>query len=579
MNITVKRAILGCLVSLSFTASANIGVDPATNQAIEKILSEFNSPGKPAFAVTVINKGKPIYEKAFGSANLEYKTPATVDTKFQVDAFAWEFIAYATLTLEAQGKIKLDDDIRKYLPELPDLGEKVTVDHLLSSTDGYYGYKTLKSLSGWETKDPEQHKSILQVIKSQKVLNFKPGKAFSPNGDTRLILLARIVESVTGLSFDAYCNSQIFAPLGMSNTVFLYDSNQAPDNTAIPYRSDSNGTYKRDYGDSTAPGPVNLYTSIRDISIWRSHMSSRTPGVRPLVNKLNSPIKLDGGAPIKDVASISNYGQQHVGKERGIPKIYLRGISGGYSSTLFRFPEQDFSVIVLSSGLAYNGSYGMQIANLFMNNHFPEPETIDYTKIEGVKLSRQQLQQFVGNYWNPVRALSARVHLKDDVLYYSRVDGSDGNALIPIDNSTFQVTIEGDDKILLKFVDKAGGKDMNYTVGDSDPVVFESYKPTSYANNEMAQFTGTFHSNELNASFVFDVNKGVLTASNIRSGTIKFKPLSPDMFSGDKSFMRGIRFIRGSNNEVTGFKVAVDTVRSLVFKKAHEDDNRKLSSL
>lgn len=561
-NNLAKYLALWYVASFPFTADAAGVIDPASHQAIEKILSEVNSPDKPALAIVALKDGKVVYEKAFGSANLEYKIPANVDTKFQVDKMAWEFIAVATLMLEEQGKIGLDEDVRKYLPELPDFGEKITARHLLSSTDGLHGFKVLKSLAGWESREPEQPRTILQLIRNQKGLNFKPGHAFSPGGDTRLVLLAKIVEAVSGQAFDVFCKNQIFAPLGMSNTVFVYDSGLLLPNVAVPYRVGENGTYKKDYGSGVA-GPMNLYSSVRDLSLWRAHLSSQAPLIKAIAGKLNTPIRLDGGATIKDISGISNYSQHHVGLERGIPKVYMIGGYGGYASSIFSFPVQNFTVITLSSGLAYSGSYGMRLATVLLENQFPEPASIEYDKINRVQLPLQQLQKYEGSYWNPVRALAGKVYLKNGALHFSRADGVEGRELIPLGDSLFQVKVEGDDKFMIRFVDK----NIHYSMSGSDPQVYEPYQPPPYTQDELAQFSGTFHSEELDVSYVFAVGQGVLTASNLRAGSVSFKPMKRDMFAGDKRFMAGIKFIRGKNKEVTGFQVVVDEVRNLVFKK------------
>jgi len=560
-----KYLALWYVASLPFTANAADAagaIDAASSQAIEKILSEVNSPDKPALAIVALKDGKVVYEKAFGSANLEHKIPATVDTRFQVDKMAWEFIAVATLMLEEQGKLQLDDDVRKYLPELPDFGDRITVRHLLSSTDGLRGYRVLKSLAGWDLREPDQPKSILQFVGRQKALNFKPGRAFSPGGDTRLVLLAKIVEAVSGQAFDVFCKNQFFTPLGMANSVFVYDNSLPMANTAVPYRTAENGTYKKDFGSGVA-GPMNLYSSVRDLSRWRAHLASQAPAIKSIASKLDTPIRLDGGATIKDISSISNYSQHHVGLERGIPKVYMIGGYGGYASSIFSFPAQKFTVITLSSGLAYSGGYGMRLATVLLEDQFPEPPNIDYDKLKAVKLSPHQLQKYEGDYWNPVRALAGKVYLKDGALYFSRAEGAEGREMIPLDDSTFQVKVEGDDQFMVRFVDN----NIHYSMSGSDPQVYQPYRPVPYTRDELAQFSGTFYSEEVDAAYVLSAAGGGLTASNLRAGSVSFKPMSRDMFAGDKRFMAGIKFIRGKNSEVTGFQVVVDEVRNLVFKK------------
>lgn len=549
-----KYFLIGCLVLLPFTAEAN------SLEAFDKIFSDVNSPDKPAVAVALLKKDQVIYQKSFGSTNLEYKAAATVDTRFQVDTLAWEFIAYATLMLEEQGKIRLDDDIRKYLPDLPAFDHKITINHLLSSTDGIYGYKVLKSLAGWDAKDAGQPQAAMQLIKRQRALNFRPGTEFSPGGNTRLILLANIVEAVSGQSFDVFCKTHIFDPLGMTNTLFVYDDQSLLENVAVPYRDAGKGVYKLDYG--SAAGPANLYSSIKDLATWRSRILSRAANLGSPEKKLGGAIKLDSGVVIKDISSISIYGQQHVGKERGIPKIYQIGSFGGYASSIFRFPEQEITVIVLSSGLAYNGSYGMRLAATLLKNDFLEAETIDYSKIKSVSLRPEQLKKFEGNYWNKERAIPAKAYVKNGVLHYSRLEGTE-RVLIPLADTLFQMQIAGDDHYHIKFV----GGNMHFSMSGSDPIIFEPHTLAQYTKAELAQFAGHFYSEELDSSFVLTEQNGILTASNLRTGQISLKPVKPDVFYGNKSFMAGIQFIRGKNKEVAGFQVAVDEVRKLEFKK------------
>ncbi|WP_157778487.1 serine hydrolase domain-containing protein [Massilia violaceinigra] len=576
--LTSKIVVLAYLALFTLAAKASNALDPATTQAVERILSNFASPDKPALAITVIRGGKPILERALGSVDLESKAPATVDTKFQVDSLAWEFIAHAVFMMEEQGKVTLDDDIRQYLPGLPALGRKITIKHLLSSTDGLYGYKTLQSLAGWGAGEPAQYKDIVQLLQSQKQTNFNPGEAFSPGGDTRLILLARIVEVASGQAFDAFCKSQIFVPLGMSNTIFVYGSGRPLQNTAVPYRLDGSGVLQRDDGPVNVAGPVNLYSSIRDMSIWRAWIASPPPGKQSLVNKLGMPIRLDNGSLIKDVSGITTFGQQHAGQERGLPKVYRIASFGGYASSVFHFPGNDLAVVVLSSGLTYSGYVGMQIANILLSDRFPEPPNIDYAKIKAVDVPPQQLQLLEGTYWDATRGRSARVEVKDKVLHYTRPGETEGRVLIPLDDSSFQMKIDGDDSFFVRFMGNKKSKSVHYTMSGSDPIVFEQYTPVTYTKDELGRFAGTFYNKDLNASFVLDASSGTLVADNRSGGIVTFSSIGPDKFAGDKRFMGGITFVRGKKGEITGLRVVVDEVRNLVFQKLRDDGGQGISA-
>lgn len=569
-GLKARQLVLVCLAPLALLAKAAHaanGIDAATMQKFDKVFSDFDTP-KPALAVAMFRNQELVYQKAYGQASLEHKIPATIDTRFQVDTLAWEFIAFAALLLESQGKIALSDDVRKYLPELPARFDAITVDHLLSSTDGVAGYKVLQALAGWDATGPGQHTAILQMLQRQKTLNFKPGDEFSPGGDSRFLLLARIVEVVSGQSFDDFCKTNIFMPLGMTNTLFLYDDTQLLENRAVPYRHAGNGVYKHDVGGRNAPGPTNLYSSIRDLSLWLTKLASPALGGPALANMLNQPIKLDRGVIIRDIARVSTYGQQHAGQERGISKKYQIGGVGGYASSIFSFPDHDdVTVVVLSSGLDYSGSYGMRLASVLLEKEFVEPLAIDYTKIKRANVSPAQLARYAGAYWTAVRAVPARIYVEDGVLYYGRAGGAPGRELVPLGGARFQMKLEGDDHYFVEFVDGKNGREMHYSMGASDPVVFESYQPASYADPELQQFAGTFHSEQLDSSFVVSASKGVLSARNVRVGQIDFKPLDADRFSGNKPFMGGVRFLRDSKNAVTGFRIIGDEARDLEFTK------------
>lgn len=569
----IDKFTVACLMLLGLfllkPAGAAQAVPPFPDAQAEKIFEEFRSPDKPAIAIALLKNKQVVYLQAFGQENLQYKVAATIDTRFQVDTLAWEFIAFAVLQLHDSGKLGLDDDIRKYLPALPDLGKKITVRHLLSSTDGLYGYKVMTALAGWQPQRIGQAANVIGLLQHQDVPNFAPGTAFSPGGDTRLFLLTNIVEVVSGLSFADYCSQHIFTPLGMSGSVFVADNPVPLNRLAVPYRGDGRGGFQPDYGLSAA-GPVTLYSTIRDMATWRTHRAGDVKGREALSVKLDTPIRLDNGNIIRDMSSISTYAQQHAGKERGIAKTYQAGSAGGYASSLFHFPDQDVTVITLSSGLAYNGSYGMRTAAILMESHFTEPVTIDYASIARARLSTAQIERHAGYYWSEERALAARIRLKAGALYYTRTGGTADRALIPLRDGFFQMQIEGDDAYFIEFSGTGDQRRMAFSMSGSDPIVFESHAPVSYTAEQLHQFAGVFHSPLLNTSYAIKASNGALVAENLRTGAIRFIAVKPDVFVGDKSFMGGIKFLRSQDGRVTAFEVTVDEVRKLKFSKIDE---------
>lgn len=546
---------IACLTLLPQLASAQL--DPAAQAAVDKVLADFKDPKRPALAIAVISKGSLIYQQAFGQAHLEYKVPATVDTRFHVDRLAWEFIAFAVLKLEQEGKFSLNDEVQKYLPALPNFGKPISINHLLSSTDGLHSYRILHAITGAKLTPADQKGQLPDYIQRQRQANLTPGQAYSSGADTRFVVLQKLIEVVTGQSFEAYCKTQIFEPLGMSNTLF---SAAAPlSNLAMPYSGDPKTGYSHSPGESAASAYASLYSSIRDMATWKRHILSHG-----LARKLHAPLQLDNGTAIRGASGATIYGQQHEGKERGIPKHFQTGSHGGYASTSIRFPEQDFSVIVLSSGLAYNGAYGMRLAFHFLENHFTEAETIDFTTIETAKLSAAQLQNIQSSYWSPLAAQASKIHLKDNVLHFSR-PGAEWE-ILPLSTALLQLKIPSDDKFLLQLTEGRDGRQMKLSVTGSDPVVFNAYQPASYTKAELAQFTGTFFNRDFNTMVELVEADGVLTARNGHIGTVNFAPVHGDIFTGDKNFLSGVKFIR-TGQAVSGFQILVDGARHLEFTK------------
>lgn len=199
----------------------------------------------PGVAIAVQQKGKIIYSEGFGYANLEYDVKNTPTTVFHIASVSKQFTAFAIAMLADQGKLSLDDDIRKYLPEMPDFGYVITINHLVHHTSGLRDQWNLLMMAGWRLDDVITQKQIMRVISRQKELNFKPGDEMV-YCNTGFTLMAEIVSRVTGESFADWTKKNIFDPLGMKNTLFYDDHEKIVKNRAYSYYASPAGFKKRD---------------------------------------------------------------------------------------------------------------------------------------------------------------------------------------------------------------------------------------------------------------------------------------------------------------------------------------------
>jgi len=185
-----------------------------TSQDIDAIFKDYNNSASPGAAIAVVHQGEIVFKQGYGSANLEYDVPITSKTIFHAASVSKQFTVFATLLLEEDGKLSLDDDVRKYLPEVPNFGKKITLRHLASHTSGIRDQWELLSMAGWRLDDVITGEHILRMVSKQKELNFEPGAAYMYS-NTGFTLLAEVVARVSGKSFSEFTQDRIFKPLGM----------------------------------------------------------------------------------------------------------------------------------------------------------------------------------------------------------------------------------------------------------------------------------------------------------------------------------------------------------------------------
>lgn len=535
-----------------------------TEADIDQLFSDFNSTDRPGLAAVIIHKGQVVYKKGFGSEHLDYESPVTPDTKFQLAGLSKHFTAFAIFLLEEQGQLSFDDDIRTHIPELPTYGKVVTIQHLLSQSSGLHGYWPLRPLSGLNYADVFTHEQAMKLIASQKTLNFDPGTDYSYT-NTGQTILAEIIERVSGQSFSSYAKESLFDPLGMTNTLFKGRFDQYIPNTAHSYEAVEEG-FQEAPSNFGIVGPTNLYSTIEDLSKWEMNLINPKVGSKTMIQKMNTPAKLKDGTLLNPSYGTVTLGHQLLHAERGVPKIYQTGTLGGYNSSIFKFLDQEFTVIVLSSGVPYNGYLGMQAAYLFLEDQFTGPASIDFQSLKSKKLNAKKLQKHAGNYWNWKGSSARSISVRTDTLRYVRGPGTD-SPLIPLSDDQFQMVAPGDERIYVTFKTIEGQKRMEFSIEESDPLVFSRYEPITYSSDELNQFTGTFHCEELSTVYQFDLKEDRLTASQLRNEDVTFTPIQTDLFDASAWYFGAIKYERDSAGTIQGFWVQMDEVRNLWFEK------------
>lgn len=417
-----------------------------TANTLDALFSQY-TPTTPGVSVGVVHNGKIALLKTYGSASLEHNIPITPSTVFQAASVSKQFTAFAIYLLENQQKLSLEDDIRKYLPELPDYGKPIRIKHLLAHTSGLRDQAALISLAGWRMDDVLTKSQVLRLISRQRELNFEPGSAYL-YCNTGYTLLAEIVSRVSGQSFADFTRQQIFEPLQMTSTQFYDDHEKILKNRADSYWKD-NGTYKRVNLNDAVAGPSNLYTTAEDMAKWALNFENPKVGDRNLIARFNEPSLLNNGERTVYYSLPGDIGYHAKGQiqriHRGLNVLSHGGHSGGFRSTFWRFPNQRFAVILLS-----NDEHFAQIAKaeaiieLYLKDQLqpePAPSATTPAKHRPTPIPTTNLSALEGRFYNEEIDTAYTAKLLNGKLQLTHVRHGD-IPLIDTGSSTFTGRIE-----------------------------------------------------------------------------------------------------------------------------------------
>src|SRR5215831_16632834 len=282
--------------ALSQTGAGNSdqATDKDVTARVDALFAKLNRPDSPGCALAVIKDGRVIYERGYGMANLEYNIPISPTSVFYAGSVSKQFAAMSIALLARQGKLNLDDNIHKYLPELPDYKPPITIRHLIHHTSGLRDGWELIGLAGRRTDDPYDMADILELTKRQQELNFTPGTRhlYSNSG---YWMLGLIVERASGQTLAQYAEDNIFKPLGMSHSRFNDDHTTILKNRAVGYAPRREGGFRLDIVNNDLVGAGGLWTTVEDLSLWDQNFYSGKVGGPSLIKELLTPGTLNSG--------------------------------------------------------------------------------------------------------------------------------------------------------------------------------------------------------------------------------------------------------------------------------------------
>lgn len=506
-------AVTGCM--LATPPSFALTLAQKTDQTFRK----WNTPNSPGCAIAVVKDGQIIYEKGYGMADLRHGVPITPSTVFHFGSNSKQFTAFAIFLLEEEGRLQLTDDIHQYIPEMPDFGKTITIQHLLDHTSGLRDYLELLVFAGWNFFEDLVTKDMgLKFVTRQKRLNFNPGDQFMYS-NTGYMLLAEIVARVSGQTFAEFTRERIFTPLGMTNSRFVDDHHVIVKNYAASYSPPVEGTYYEYPVNFSSVGEGGLYTTVEDIVKWDQNFYDITVGSPSILDKMHQKGILNNGQLSSMSAGLI------VTDYKGRTLVYHGGDIAGYHAQIAQFPDERFTIITASNTAELTSVDLINKSVGIADFYFANP---DSTEIPDFLIHEPSLRDLAGtgepvfyapdldfaSFWNPLRLTPGR---------------------------------------------KPGGSQT------------QSSTPQMTAT-EAEAYTGRYYSEELDSfiTIAFDGVENLLF--QITRGAYPYmfsvKTVNTNAFVFNESNLNKGAFLRNPLGEVIGFKISGSRVLDLEFRKA-----------
>ena len=371
---SVRLRVFGSVLAVLTAPTVLTAQIPAST--IDSVFRRFEAPGSPGCALGVVRDGALAYAKGYGLASVELGVPITRATVFDIGSVSKQFTAMSILLLAQDGKLSLDDDIRKYIPEVPGYSRPITIRHLLHHTSGLRDYIEVLSWSGVAEEAVTGDRDALEAIARQRAPNFTAGAEFRYS-NSGFFLLSVIVKRVSGQSLRDFAAKRIFAPLGMSQTQYVDRHEMIVPGKAGSYAPGDHGGFVLALAnwEQTGDGAVN--TTVEDMVKWDGNFVSGTVGGKAALEELQTVGVLNDGKAITYALGLT------VDKYRGVPRVSHGGAWAGFRAHYLRFPDQAVSIFSLCNLASSNpGSLNLRVADALLAGRLgPAERAGDFTAV------------------------------------------------------------------------------------------------------------------------------------------------------------------------------------------------------
>lgn len=546
IGVIVGTVLLGA--SIHAQAPTKEEVIAGAERAFEKA-AKTNPMPAPGCAVGVALAGESVFEKAFGMAEMEHGIPNTAQTIFESGSVAKQFTAAAVVLLQQEGKLSIDDPVRKYIPELPDYGKPLTIRHILTHTAGLRDWGSVMALTGSGRGDRVVSQNLaLDVIFRQKGLDFEPGAEYSYS-NSGYQLAAAIVERVSKQKFADFVNEKLFKPLGMTKSSWRDDHRRLVPGRAQGYsKAGPAAPWMLNMPIMDVIGNGGMLTTVGDWLKWNAALDAKTLGA-PFVESMETQ------GILNDKRKISYALGLDVGNYKGIKEVTHSGGTAGYQTYLARFPEQKLSVAVLCNGFPpSSGDIVYSVVDEILGP-FPTPPAPS-VPAAGVKMTDDEMKKYVGAWKNEKTRNANPLTVANGELRFN--------------GAPMQLMADGTFMFAERKTKFTNGKDgMPAIMGIANPdgsitrlTLEQPWTPTAA---ELASLTGDWYSEEAQAAVTIAVEGDKVFLKQRPATNFQLRPIYKDHFALPNGY--NVWFNRDASGKADKLHAGTSRMRDIAFDR------------
>jgi CubicO group peptidase (beta-lactamase class C family) len=524
---------------------------------IDALFTDYGA-GTPGCALGVMRDGEFAYRQGYGMANLEHDIPLTPSSVFRIGSTSKQFTAAAIALLAERGQIRLDDPIAGHFPEFPAWANEITVMNLVNHSSGIRDYLQLTWLQGL-VNDADYYSDdyVIELLARQQETNFPPGTEYLYS-NSGYLLLAQLVQRVSGQSLKEYAAANIFGPLGMADSHFHDDHTHIVPGRASGYAPREDG-FRISQTTLDMVGDGGVYTSVDDLLSWeRNFAANRLGGGDDFIDLLTTPGTFRDGRPMDYAFGLA------VETYRGLDVVHHGGAFVGYRAMFMRFPAERLALTLLCNRSDVEPeAKAFAVADILLAERLaPFDTTADATG--DFRMDEAELVRLAGDFWNEEEGFAAETALEDGTLWAVH-SAERRNELKPVGENRF-VMLGVPARVVIEF-DVEGGRvtGMRRSINGKPRGEFAPFQRRQASAEELRAYAGSFFSPELATRYRLDVADGRLLLKLAEVEPMELTPMFGETF--EHPDWGAFEFERDAAGTVTGFRLQSGRVRNLAFSR------------